>query len=112
MDESVAFSKGISDKENHEMQRKITAKTTKNSQDTFNTARGDRSIINSKASVVWNKNHVRSNASFKRNKKSIKSNKQESTSKMTPLNYTANIKQKQKEFQVQHPDKRRISHAT
>lgn len=94
------------------MQRKIIAKTTKHAYDTFNSNGSERSIVNSKASVVWNKNHVQSNASMKRSKKPVKSNREEFINKMTPLNYTTNSKQKQKGFQVQNPDKRRISQAT
>ena len=112
MDESVAFSKGFSDKENCEMQRKIIAKTTKNSHNTFKSTDEDLNIINSKASVVWNKKHVRSDASLKRNKKIVKTNRQDLANKMAPLNYTTGVKPKQKGFQVQHPDKRRTSHAT
>lgn len=112
MDESVAFSKGLSDKENCEMQRRIMARTTKHTYNTFNSNENEKSIINSKACVVWNKNHVQTNVSIKRSKnKPVKTNREESTYKITPLSYTTSSKQKQKGFQVQHPDKRRTSQA-
>lgn len=78
MDESVAFSKGFSDKENYEVQKKLLEPPKK---------------------YIY----------AKKQKKPMKTNRSELNSKLNPLNYTTNPK-RPKEFQVNHPDKRRGSY--
>lgn len=107
MDESVAFSKGLSDKENRAIQKKFSARVAKNHFNTLSSCVEDDGIVNAKASpVIWNNNHVKPSSTMNK-KKAMKSSRGEQAAKSHHLNYSSNVKAKQKGFQVQFPDKRR-----